>query len=134
MISGGGPGSGRWQNKITKSGRPHKKPGPKTDPNAPHNSKIQEVIARMKSQGFEHIGGGKRTEISIPTPGGLRPYRRMDASFRDPRSGSVIHYNVGQTNLRGDPIMRERKALVDVMVHGEGAFSDYLVIFEGYRP
>ena len=118
-----GPGSERWKNKVRKDGKAYAKPGPKTDPKAPHNKKIRAVIRAEKRKGLEHIGGGTKTEITIQTPGGNRPYRRADASFRDPKTGEVFHHNVGLKTKKGRPIARERKALDDV--HGAGEKMEF---------
>ncbi|HEX8452390.1 MAG TPA: DUF6531 domain-containing protein [Longimicrobium sp.] len=109
-----GAGTQRWKNKVTKSGRPYRKPGPKTSANAAHNKKIRQIIRQERAAGLEHIGGGSKTEIVIKTPGGDKPYRRADASFRDPATGKITHHNVGLQNLNGTPIARERRALDDI--------------------
>lgn len=114
-----GAGTQRWKNKLRKDGQPYRKPGPKTDPNAPHNKKIRQLIRAEKKKGLEHIGGGSKTEVTIATPGGHKPYRRADASFRDPKTGQVFHHNVGLKTQKGRPISRERKALDDVRGAGE---------------
>jgi len=130
-YSKGTPGTQRWRNKKTKSGRPYKKPGPKTDPNAPHNKKIRQIIRDEKAKGKIHIGGGSKTEIVLQTPGGKKPYRRMDASFRDPKTGKVEHHNVGLSNRgRGDPIARERDAISDVQNHAPT--TDQNITFHSY--
>jgi RHS repeat-associated protein len=129
-------GTQRWKDKVTKDGRPYNKPGPKTDPNAPHNRKVNEIIAEEKAKGREHVGGGTGpgglTEISVETPGGNKPYRRMDASFRDPQTGEVVHHNVGLENKRGDAIKRERDAIEDVTTKADPA--DRNLTFHGYDP
>ncbi len=110
-----GAGTQRWKNKKTKDGSPYRKPGPKTDLNAPHNKKINDIIEVEKAKGMEHMGGGNLTEVVVTTKGGHKPYRRMDASFKDPETGELFHHNVGKSNRkRGDAIARERRAIEDV--------------------
>ncbi len=124
-------GTQRWKNKKTKSGRPYRKPGPKTNPRAPHNKKIRQVIRQEKAKGKIHIGGGSKTELIVKTPNGKKPYRRMDASFRDPTTGKIEHHNVGLSNRgRGDPIARERDALDDVRTYGPP--KDQNITFHSY--
>ncbi|HMW46681.1 MAG TPA: RHS repeat-associated core domain-containing protein [Marinagarivorans sp.] len=126
-----GPGTQRWKNKRTKSGRPYKKPGPKKSPSAPHNKKIREIIRQEKAKGKIHIGGGSKTELIINTSGGKKPYRRMDASFRDPVTGNIEHHNVGKSNRgNGQPIARERDAISDVQNHAPPADRD--ITFHSY--
>jgi RHS repeat-associated protein len=127
----GTAGTQRWKNKRTKTGRPYKKPGPKTNPRAPHNRKIRQVIRQEKAKGKIHIGGGSKTELIVKTPNGKKPYRRMDASFRDPTTGKIEHHNVGLSNRgRGDPIARERDALDDVRTYGPP--KDQNITFHSY--
>jgi hypothetical protein len=121
-------------NKTTKDGWPYRKPGPKTDPSAPHNKRIGEIVEEMRSQGWEHIGGYNKVERYIQTPSGFKPYRRMDVSFRNPITGQELHVNVGLKRMRGGPIMRERRALLDVIQHSEGFGTDFLIKFRGYTP
>lgn len=117
----------RWKGKTKKDGTPYKKPGPKTKGTGDHNAKISEIIDREKAKpGVEHIGGGDLTEITLDTQGGEKPYRRMDASFKN-ADGSVYHINVGRTLEDGTTgIKRERVAIDDVKAKGHD------VSFEGY--
>ncbi|QRK12982.1 hypothetical protein JQX13_24880 [Archangium violaceum] len=124
-------GTQRWKNKITKSGRPYRKPGPKTKKNEGQNKKIYEIIAREKKNGLIHIGGGNKTEKTIFTPGGKKPYRRADISFRDPKTGKIIHYNVGKVKKRGGAkIKREQDAFDDIQ--NLAPPTDRNIIFEAY--
>ena len=86
-----------------------------------------EIINREASKpDIIHIGGGSKTEITINTPNGSKPYRRMDTSFQR-ADGSIYHINVGRT-LNDDKtgIKRERLALEDALNDGHD------VSFEGY--
>jgi hypothetical protein len=114
------------------NGEPYAKPGPKTDVNAPHNAAIRGIVEQQKAKGLTHIGGGDLTELLIATPGGVKPFRRADASFRDPVTGEVLHFNVGRKNLRGDPIIREREALLDIIQRGDPA--NRRIKFREYSP
>ena len=114
-----------------------KKRGPKPEGTGPHNDAIANVIAKNKLLGHKHIGGGgkKTPELIIKTPGGHKPYRRPDASFRHKDTGEIFHVNVGRKNQRSglekggvDPIIRERKALEDIRNIGEN------ISFEHYNP
>ena len=134
----GKPGTQRWKNNVTKSGRPYRKPGPKTNPNAPHNKKSREIIEREKKKGMKHIGGGNLPEKVVRTEGGKKPYRRMDASFKDPKTGKVTHYNVGKKTQKVDsstgepvPIKRERDAIKDVKTTAPKKDRD--IRFEAYN-
>ena len=129
------------EGKVTKEGKPHKKPGPKKDPDAPHNAKINEIIERETKKGKKHIGGGRviskdmPPEIIIDTPDGIKPKRRMDLSFEDPITGEITHYNVGlknkgTKNKKGGPVSRENEALNDVKT--KAAVEDRNIIFEPY--
>jgi hypothetical protein len=124
----GGPGSQRWMGKTRKDGQPYSKPGPKTDRRSPHNMEIRRTILEHRRRGYEHVGGGNRPELVIRTPGGRKPIRRPDASFRDPDTGDLFHFNVGRRNLRGDPIFRERSALRDLREAGNQ------ILFRPYYP
>jgi hypothetical protein len=95
-------------------GQPFNKPGPKTDPNTPHNQKIQEIIEQLSADDFVHVGGGSKAEVTIKTPGGIKSERRADVTFQDTTTGDLFHFNVGVSNKRGDPIIRERDALKDI--------------------
>jgi RHS repeat-associated protein len=128
----GNVGSQRWSKKVTKDGRPYKKPGPKTDPNGPHNKKIQAIIDEETAKGKVHIGGGSKTEITISTPGGHKPYRRADASFRDPVTGEISHHNVGRATKDGSPIARERRARDDI--RDKALPENRNVTFHEYKP
>ncbi|WP_455063960.1 hypothetical protein [Prevotella fusca] len=100
---------------------------PKPKGTRAHNAKIEEIINREASKpGITHIGGGSKTEITINTPNGSKPYRRMDTSFQR-ADGSIYHINVGRT-LNDDKtgIKRERLALEDDLNDGHD------VSFEGY--
>jgi RHS repeat-associated protein len=112
-------GDRRWENKTKIDGQPYEKPGPKTEPDAPHNKKIQDIIDQYSGDNSIHIGGGSKPEIVIPTPGGSKPYRRADVTFENPETGERIHFNVGLSNQRQDPIIREREALEDIRKNGE---------------
>ena len=117
----------RWMGKTKKDGTPYKKPGPKPKGTGAHNAKIEEIINREASKpDITHIGGGSKTEITINTPNGSKPYRRMDTSFQR-ADGSIYHINVGRT-LNDDKtgIKRERLALEDALNDGHD------VSFEGY--
>ena len=117
----------RWMGKTKKDGTPYKKPGPKPKGTGAHNAKIEEIINREASKpDIIHIGGGSKTEITINTPNGSKPYRRMDTSFQR-ADGSIYHINVGRT-LNDDKtgIKRERLALEDALNDGHD------VSFEGY--
>ena len=117
----------RWMGKTKKDGTPYKKPGPKPKGTGAHNAKIEEIINREASKpDITHIGGGSKTEITINTPNGSKPYRRMDTSFQR-ADGSIYHINVGRT-LNDDKtgIKRERLALEDTLNDGHD------VSFEGY--
>ena len=117
----------RWMGKTKKDGTPYKKPGPKPKGTGGHNAKIEEIINREASKpGITHIGGGSKTEITINTPNGSKPYRRMDASFQR-ADDSIYHINVGRT-LNDDKtgIKRERLALEEALDDGHD------VSFEGY--
>ena len=117
----------RWMGKTKKDGTPYKKPGPKPKGTGEHNAKIEEIINREASKpGITHIGGGSKTEITINTPNGSKPYRRMDASFQR-ADDSIYHINVGRT-LNDDKtgIKRERLALEEALDDGHD------VSFEGY--
>jgi hypothetical protein len=116
-----------------KDGTPRAKPGPKPKGEGPHNNKVEQIIAREKNKGKEHIGGGsEKTELTVETPGGAKPTRRMDASFRDPETGEISHYNVGKFNKRGDPIKRERDAESDVKSYAPK--KDRNITVEEYDP
>ncbi|SDF90630.1 RHS repeat-associated core domain-containing protein [Pedobacter terrae] len=116
----------RWLGKTKKDGTPYGKPGPKTKGTGDHNAKIDEIIQRESAKpGVTHVGGGSKTEILIPTPGGHKDVRRMDASFEDPKGR--YHINVGRTLEDGKTgVIRERLALEDVKNQG------HKVTFEGY--
>ena len=117
----------RWMGKTKKDGTPYKKPGPKPKGTGEHNAKIEEIINREASKpGITHIGGGSKTEITINTPNGSKPYRRMDASFQR-ADDSIYHINVGRTlNDDNTGIKRERLALEEALDDGHD------VSFEGY--
>ncbi len=119
----GGAGSERWKNKKTKDGQPYKKPGPKTDPEAPHNKKIQEIIDQEKAKGKIHIGGGSgsgnKTEITIPTDGGAKLAKIIAVLGRTTRLNRYPNACVGDMVVvsikKGNPDLR-RKILKAVIV------------------
>ena len=89
------------------------RPGPKTDPNAPHNAKIREIAERLKSEGNTVLSGGGGKERLIPTPGGKKGGRRPDIEYETP-SGEARGINVGKTRKDGTPVKREVDALEDL--------------------
>lgn len=94
------------------------KPGPKTDPNAPHNKKIREVGDRIVDEGGEIIaGGGRKPERLVPTVGGDKDGRRPDVLYKD-CDGVRRGCNVGQTTADGKPVPREQEALDDLTEFG----------------
>jgi RHS repeat-associated protein len=109
-------GTGGYRDKIRKDGQPYAQPGPKQG--GLHDQKIQEIIDQYSAPDYRHVGGGNKPEIYVPTPGGEKPFRRADITFQDPK-GDNFHFNVGKSNLRGDPIIRERNALEDIRREGE---------------
>jgi len=93
------------------------KRGPKTDPNAPHNSKIREVADRIEAGGGKILsGGGRLKERLFRCPGGKKGGRRPDVHYRD-KHGVERGVNVGRTDAAGNPIRREREALDDLNNH-----------------
>ena len=89
------------------------KRGPKTNPNAPHNSKIREV-GNQVADGEIVAGGGRLPEQLIKTPGGIKSGRRPDILVERP-DGSRYGINVGkQSNRTGAPIKREAQAIQDL--------------------
>ena len=89
------------------------KRGPKTDPKAPHNKKINDRIETLKSEGHAHTHGGTKKEEYIRTPGGKKSARRLDITTRDPND-NPYRENVGRTKKDGTPIKREVDALDDL--------------------
>jgi RHS repeat-associated protein len=103
------------------------KRGPKTDPAAPHNAKIRELGDKVEAEGGEVLaGGGRKPEVLVPTPGGLKAGRRPDMISRD-ANGDVSATQVGKTRADGSPIKREVEALKDL--NGPGQLP---TTFEGY--
>jgi len=102
----------RYLDKVKLDGKPYAKPGPKTDPEAPHNKMIRQIIKDETDKGLDHIGGGTKTEKVLQTPGGFKPVRRPDVSFEDPVTKEITHHNVGMGVHQ--PIIREREALQDI--------------------
>lgn len=130
--------------KTTNEGDIPRKTGPKTDPNAPHNRRITEIIERHVAAGWEHIGGGVGTglpeRLVRMRRGANRPYRRMDASFRHPVTGRIKHVNVGLALKRrtgehrvGDPIARERQAMEDFEKYRRRRHAKDTLEFEAYE-
>ena len=90
------------------------KPGPETNPNAPHNATIREVAEKLIAKGYKIIaGGGRLPEKLIETKGGYKNGRRPDILYLT-QSGNRRGINVGRTTAKGDPVPREVKALEDL--------------------
>jgi RHS repeat-associated protein len=89
------------------------KPGPKPWPEGPHNQTIDRRIKELQDQGYEHLGGGTKSEWVIDTPGGTKSSRRPDITMRAP-DGTIYHENVGRTYAGGSPYAREVSALDDL--------------------
>ncbi|WP_426194211.1 RHS repeat-associated core domain-containing protein [Massilia sp. DWR3-1-1] len=103
------------------------KRGPKTDPTAPHNAKIRELGDKVEAEGGEVLaGGGRKPEVLVPTPGGIKGGRRPDMISRD-ANGNVSATQVGRTKADGTPVKREVEALKDL--NGPGQLPTN---FEGY--
>ncbi len=98
------------------------------------------LLKSKQQKSLKHIGRGRAAgvgdlaDMHIATDGGLKSARRMDASFQDPASGRIIHFQVGQKNLRGDPVIREREALLDVIRRNSGFKSEFILKFREYSP
>jgi CubicO group peptidase (beta-lactamase class C family) len=88
------------------------RPGPSTDPNAPHNRVIRELEEGL-SDGHRLIAGGSLPERLIYTPGGHRTGRRPDLLIEAP-DGSSYGINVGRTRADGTPVTRETLAIEDL--------------------
>lgn len=88
------------------------KRGPKTDPSAPHNTRVREVAGQV-SDGRVVAGGGELPERLIPTPDGLKAGRRPDILVEKP-DGSVYGINVGREAASGAPVRREVEAIYDL--------------------
>jgi hypothetical protein len=56
----------------------------------------------------------------------------MDASFEDPETGEISHYNVGRQNKRGDLVKRERDAEKDVKDYATTEHKN--ITLEPYEP
>lgn len=90
------------------------KRGPKTDPNAPHNSKIRDEAGRLKDEGNRIVsGGGEEKEQLVKTPGGVKSGRRPDIIYETPE-GERRGRNIGRTKADGTPVPREVDALNDL--------------------
>jgi hypothetical protein len=90
------------------------KPGPKTDPTAPHNATVRAQADALEAEGNTIIaGGGRLKERLIPTPRGVKEGRRPDILYKTP-SGELRGRNVGLVDSKGHPIPREQKALDDL--------------------
>jgi hypothetical protein len=90
------------------------KRGPKTDPNAPHNSTIEELADLLDAEGVNILAGGRRLpEKLIPTPCGKKSGRRPDILFED-RFGNRRGINVGKNDSKGNPVPREADAINDL--------------------
>jgi hypothetical protein len=98
---------------------PRIRPGPSTNPMAPHNLTIRELGDALTAlENRIEAGGGRLREVEIPTPGGLRTVRRPDIIYRTP-SGERRAINVGRTRADGTPLPREVEALRDLNVCGD---------------
>jgi hypothetical protein len=94
-------------------------PGPKRDPNAPHNKKIGEVADQLEAEGNLIIAGGMREqEQLIRTPGGVKSGRRPDIIYKTP-IGEKKAVNVGKTDSKGEPVKREKEAQRDLNENGD---------------
>ncbi len=93
---------------------PKAKPGPKTDPNAPHNKAIREWAEELENCGCNVTAGGEKSEklLTIPS-GGHKSGRRPDLIWED-RNGIEHYGNVGRTNRKGKPVKREIEAMQDL--------------------
>ncbi len=101
------------------------KRGPKTDPNAPHNSKIKSEAEKIEDEGGTIIaGGGNEKEQLIRTPGGKKDGRRPDILYED-ANGTKRGRNIGKTKADGSPIQREQDALDDLNNKG-GLPTDFV--------
>ncbi|NLU95162.1 DUF6531 domain-containing protein [Chitinophaga sp. Ak27] len=104
----------RWASKTKKDGTPYSKPGPKTDPNGPHNTTIREWGDEVERNGGRVLnGGGREGERFFPTPNGRRAGRRPDIIWRD-ADGKVHWGNVGKSGVKGKAIPREIEAMQDL--------------------
>jgi len=94
------------------------KRGPKTDPGAPHNKKIQELGDAIEAEGGTILaGGGRLPERVIRTPDGYKSSRRPDILYKTPE-GAIKGRNVGKTKADGSPVTREQQALEDLKAVG----------------
>ncbi|HVH42318.1 MAG TPA: hypothetical protein VM925_08235, partial [Labilithrix sp.] len=122
--------------KFTNDNQLADKPGPKTERDEEHNTKIRNVIASYRRRGYRLISGGAaagavggllESPITIPDTGETR---RADAVLEHPKTKDKVYVNVGKGFLKnrgefkkGDPIKREREAAEDIkkVAAAEGA-------------
>jgi hypothetical protein len=101
------------------------RPGPSTNPMAPHNRTIRELgDALVDLRYIIESGGWRKKEVLIPTIGGIRQGRRPDIIYRTP-SGERRGINVGRTRPDGTPVRREVEALSDL--NGPGGLPTIFV-------
>jgi RHS repeat-associated protein len=104
------------------------KRGPKTDPTAPHNATIRSQAAALEAEGNAVIaGGGRAKERLIKTPGGAKSGRRPDILYESP-NGELRGRNVGLVDSKGQPILREQRALDDL--NGPGGLPTEFVPYK----
>ena len=75
-----------------------------------HQAEIEKQMSIAKSQGYSVVN----TEVRIPTPGGMKPYRYADFSAMNPSTGEIWYGNVGRQLASGLPCARERYAISDI--------------------
>lgn len=79
-----------------------------------HRTKITEISDDLQSRGYKVIN-----EKYIKTPGGFKNKRFADIYATNGSDTIVIQ--VGRMNKGGTPVIRERRALTDIISAGENA-------------
>ncbi len=110
------------------------RPGPSTDPEAPHNAAIRALGNALEALGNKILAGGGRVladgsklkEKLISTLGGFLDGRRPDILYQTP-TGEIRAINVGRTMADGTPVPREVRALADL--NGPGGIPTMFVPF-----
>ena len=109
--AGGAPSGGRGPNPGGRLGGPA------------HRNKVEEIKKTYREQGFEV----SVKEQKIVTPGGYKESRYGDIMVRDPNTGEKWIVQVGKQTKTGDPVVREIRAIIDLM------YAGYYVEFVPYN-
>ncbi len=91
-----------------------------------HQAKIADIQTDIVNRGLK-----PRTEFGVDTPGGTKSERFVDVAALGPDGNPVEFHQVGKVNLNDFPVMRELRAIFDLLDYGE--WPDVPLYFHPYN-